>query len=231
MNELIDLCGMLDFSTPPPHLLPVVGLTGGIGSGKTTVANIFEAFGIPVYNADMQANTLYKRNAALRAWVVERFGTTCGTYLGEHLVDINRKALADIVFSDSGALAELNAAVHPAVQHDFQAWHVLQSEHSSAPFVIREAAILIETRGHERCNHLMVVQAPRPLRLARAAGRLNADPSHIEKRMQQQLSDEARAEHADFVLDNANENRLLPQVLDVYNQLTSVHVPLDGKTP
>lgn len=222
---------MLDFSTPSPHLLPVVGLTGGIGSGKTTVANIFEALGIPVYNADRQAKTLYKRNEALRTWVVERFGATCGAYRDGHLIDINRKALAAIVFADTGALAELNAAVHPAVHRNFQVWHALHSEHSSAPFVIREAAILIETRGHEQCNHLVAVQAPRPLRLARAAGRLNADESHIKKRMQQQLSDEARAEHADFVLDNADENWLLPQVLDVYNRLTDVHVPLDGKTP
>ena len=100
---------MLDFSTRPPHLLPVVGLTGGIGSGKTTAAGIFEALGIPVYNADQRAKTLYKRNAALRAWVVERFGTTCGAYQGDQLVDINHKELANIVFSDSGALAELNA--------------------------------------------------------------------------------------------------------------------------
>lgn len=231
MDELIDLCSMLDFSTRPPHLLPVVGLTGGIGSGKTTAAGIFEALGIPVYNADERAKTLYKRNAALRAWVVERFGPACGAYEDAQLIDINRKALADIVFSDSGALAELNAAVHPAVQQDFNAWHSTQSEHAGAPYAIREAAILIETGGDEQCDLLVVVQAPRSTRVKRATRRLQAQESHIEKRMEQQLSDEVRAEHADFVLDNADENTLLGQVLEVHRRITSECTVEDTKTP
>ena len=231
MDELIDLCSMLDFSTRPPHLLPVVGLTGGIGSGKTTAAGLFEALGIPVYNADERAKTLYKRNPALRAWVVERFGTACGVYQGDQLVDINRKALADIVFSDSGALADLNAVVHPAVQQDFNAWHATQSEHAGAPYTIREAAILIETGGHEQCDHLVVVQAPRSTRVKRATRRLHVDASHIEKRMDQQLSDDARAEHADFVLENADENTLLAQVLEVHRRITSERTLEDIKTP
>ena len=231
MDELIDLCSMLDFSTRPPHLLPVVGLTGGIGSGKTTAAGIFESLGIPVYNADQRAKTLYKRNPALRTWVVERFGTACGAYQGDELVDINRKALADIVFSDSSALAELNAAVHPAVLKDFNSWHAKQSELAAAPYIIREAAILIETGGYEHCDLLVVVRAPRSLRLERAARRLHADESQIEKRMQQQLSDEARAKHADFVLDNADENSLLQQVLEVHRQITSEYTLQDIKTP
>ena len=216
---------MLDFSTRPPHLLPVVGLTGGIGSGKTTAAGIFEALGVPVYNADERAKTLYKRHASLRSWVVERFGTTCGAYQGDQLVDINRKVLAEIVFSDSDALAELNAVVHPAVQQDFNAWHGMQSEHAGAPYTIREAAILIETGGHEQCDLLVVVRAPRTTRVERATRRLHADESHIEKRMDQQLSNDARAEHADFVLENADENTLLGQVLEVHGRITSEHTP------
>jgi dephospho-CoA kinase len=231
LDELIDLCSMLDFSTRPPHLLPVVGLTGGIGSGKTTAAGIFNAVGIPVYNADQRAKTLYKRDEALRTWVVGRFGTACGAYKDQRLVDINRKALADIVFSDSGALAELNAAVHPAVLKDFNSWHATQSEHADAPYIIREAAILIETGGHKHCDLLVVVRAPRFLRMERAVRRLHADESQIEKRMHQQLSDEARAEHADFVLDNADENSLLRQVLEVHRRITSERTQQDLKTP
>lgn len=231
MDELIDLCCMLDFSTRPPHLLPVVGLTGGIGSGKTTAAGIFRALGIPVYNADHRAKTLYRRNAALRAWVVERFGTTCGAYQSDQLVDINRKALADIVFSDSSALAELNSVVHPAVQKDFNAWHAMQSEHAGAAYTIREAAILIETGGHEECDLLVVVQAPRSTRVKRATRRLHVDESHIEKRMDQQLSDDARAEHTDFVLENADNNTLLGQVLEVHERITSECAPENIKRP
>lgn len=222
---------MLDFSTRPPHLLPVVGLTGGIGSGKTTAAGIFNALGIPVYNADQRAKTLYKRNEKLRNWVVERFGTTCGAYQDRQLVDIDRKELAAIVFSDAGALAELNAAVHPAVKQDFNSWNATQSYYTNARYIIREAAILIETGGHELCDFLVVVQAPRSLRMERAAHRLHVDESHVEKRMQQQLSDEARAEHADFVLDNADENTLLRQVLEVHRRITSEHTLQDIKTP
>ena len=160
---------MHDFSTSSPHLLPVVGLTGGIGSGKTTVAGILESLGIPVFDADARAKSLYQRHADLRAWVVDRFGETCGCYQDGRLIDIDRKALADIVFSNSEALAELNAVVHPAVARDFLDWHAFQSEQSNAPYVVREAAILIETGGHKQCDSVAVVQAPQAVRLARAS--------------------------------------------------------------
>tara|TARA_X000000950_G_scaffold70472_1_gene87400 strand:+ start:1366 stop:2061 length:696 start_codon:yes stop_codon:yes gene_type:complete len=231
LDELIDLCCMHDFSTSSPHLLPVVGLTGGIGSGKTTVAGILESLGIPVFDADARAKSLYQRNADLRVWVVDRFGETCGCYQDGRLIDIDRKALADIVFSNSDALEELNAVVHPVVARDFQAWHALQSEQSNAPYVVREAAILIETGGHKQCDSVAVVQAPQAVRLARAMGRLGTNPAQIEKRMQQQLSDETRREHAHFVVDNADENNLLRQVLDLHKKLVDVHAPRDRKTP
>ena len=222
---------MHDFSTSSPHLLPVVGLTGGIGSGKTTVAGILESLGIPVFDADARAKSIYQSNADLRAWVMDRFGETCGCYQDGRLIDIDRKALADIVFSNSDALEELNALVHPVVAQGFQAWHALQSEQSNATYVVREAAILIETGGHKQCDSVAVVQAPQTVRLARATGRLGTDPAQIEKRMQQQLSDEARREHAHFVVDNADENNLLCQVLDLHKKLVDVHAPRDRKTP
>ena len=222
---------MHDFSTSSPHLLPVIGLTGGIGSGKTTVAGILESLGIPVFDADARAKSLYQGNPDLRAWVVDRFGETCGCYQDGRLIDINRKALADIVFSNSEALEELNAVVHPAVARDFKAWRALQSEQSNAPYVVREAAILIETGGHKQCDSVAVVQAPQAVRLARATRQLGTDLAHTEKRMQQQLSDEARREHAHFVVDNANENNLLRQVLDLHEELVDIHAPHDLKTP
>ena len=222
---------MHDFSTSSPHLLPVIGLTGGIGSGKTTVAGILESLGIPVFDADARAKSLYQGNPDLRAWVVDRFGETCGCYQDGRLIDINRTALADIVLSNSEALEELNAVVHPAVARDFKAWRALQSEQSNAPYVVREAAILIETGGHKQCDSVAVVQAPQAVRLARATRQLGTDPAHTEKRMQQQLSDEARREHAHFVVDNANENNLLRQVLDLHEELVDIHAPHDLKTP
>ena len=222
---------MQDFSTSSPHLLPVVGLTGGIGSGKTTVAGILESIGIPVFDADTRAKSLYHRDADLRSWVVDRFGEMCGCYHDGRLVDIDHQVLAGIVFSNSEALAELNAFVHPAVARDFQAWHALQSERSNAPYVIRETAILIEIGGHKQCDWVAVVEAPQAVRLARATGRLGADPAQVEKRMQQQLSDEARREHAHFVVDNADDNHLLRQVLDLHKKLVDIHASRDRKTP
>ena len=162
---------------------------------------------------------------------MDRFGETCACYQDGRLVDIDRKALADTVFSNADALEELNAVVHPIVARDFQAWHALQSEQSNAPYVVREAAILIETGGHKQCDSVAVVQAPQAVRLARASGRLGTDPAQIEQRMQQQLSDEARREHANFVLDNADENNLLRQVLDLHKKLVDAHAPHDRKTP
>ena len=208
-----------------------MGLTGGIGSGKTTVAGILESLGIPVFDADTRAKSLYQGNPDLRTWVVDRFGETCGCYQDGRLIDINRKALADIVFSNSEALEELNAVVHPAVARDFKVWRALQSKQSNAPYVVREAAILIETGGYKQCDSVAVVQAPQAVRLARATRRLGTDPALIEKRMQQQLSDEARGEHAHFVVDNANENNLLRQVLDLHKELVDIHAPHDRKTP
>ena len=222
---------MHDFSTSSPHLLPVVGLTGGIGSGKTTVAGILESLGIPVFDADARAKSLYKRHANLRAWVVDRFGETCACYQDGRLVDIDRKALADTVFSNADALEELNAVVHPAVARDFLDWHAFQSEQSNAPYVVREAAILIETGGHKQCDSVAVVQAPQAVRLARASGRLGTDPAQIKQRMQQQLSDEARREYAHFVVDNADDNHLLRQVLDLHKKLVEIHASRDRKTP
>ena len=213
---------MIDFSTHPTRLLPVVGLTGGIGSGKTTVAGIFNALGIPVYNADRQAKLLYHRDAGLRSWVVNRFGSQCGTFEQGKLVGINRESLAEVVFSDASALTELNAVVHPVVDRNFHEWHALQSKHCIAPFVIREAAILIETGGHEQCDSVVVVRAPEALRLARASRRLNADTAHIAKRMKQQLSDKARVDHADFVLNNANDSAVLSQIRQLYDRLTTL---------
>jgi dephospho-CoA kinase len=231
LHELIDLCGMGDFSTSSRDLLPVVGLTGGIGSGKTTVAGIFETIGIPVYNADERAKTLYRRDAALRTWVVNRFGDRCGILKNGLLVDINSNELAEIVFSDSNALVELNEAVHPAVHRDFGTWHVHQSQHSNAPYAIREAAILIESGSHKGCDKVIAVHAPKSLRLDRAAQRMNANPAHIEKRMNQQLSDEARGKYSDFIIENAEDNHLLHQVLELHASLVAVYTPEDGKTP
>ena len=222
---------MHDFSTSSSHLLPVVGLTGGIGSGKTTVAGILESLGIPVFDADARAKSLYQRHADLRAWVVDRFGETCACYQDGRLVDIDRKALADTVFSNADALEELNAVVHPAVARDFLDWHAFQSEQSNAPYVVREAAILIETGGHKQCDSVAVVQAPQAVRLARASGRLGTDPAQIEQRMLQQLSDEAWREHAHFVVDNADDIHLLRQVLDLHKKLVEIHASRDRKTP
>ena len=113
---------MVDFSTSPNKLLPVIGLTGGIGSGKSTAAGIFTALGIPVFNADERAKALYAESAELRSWVVDSFGEECGEFDGAQLVDINRAALAQVVFGQPDRLQLLNTLIRqslPEVQLEF----------------------------------------------------------------------------------------------------------------
>tara|TARA_B100000963_G_C22634023_1_gene676570 strand:+ start:200 stop:868 length:669 start_codon:yes stop_codon:yes gene_type:complete len=222
---------MVDFSTPEPHLLPVVGLTGGIGSGKTTAANIFSAIGIPVYHADERAKLLYQKYESLRSWVVGRFGGECGVYNNGVLVDIHHAALAAIVFSNASALVELNEAVHPLVQRDFEEWRAFKSKHSDAPFVMREAAILIESGIHEQCDSVVSIHAPKHLRISRTMARMDVDMTDVQNRMDRQISDEERKEYADFILNNAEDSALIRQVLHVYKQLVMNHDPRDRKTP
>ncbi len=187
-----------------------VGLTGGIGSGKTFVANIFAHLGIHIYYADVEAKKLYDTDQILLQQLRETFGSCI--FDGNIL---NKKALATIVFSDSGALAKLNNLVHPAVEKHFNAWVTQQN----SPYVIQEAAILFESGFNKFMDKTIVVAAPEELRIERVVKRDNVSAEEIRKRMQHQLPQDKLINMADYTITADNATPLLPQVLGIHNQL------------
>lgn len=180
-----------------------VGVTGGIGSGKSTVCGLFALRGIAVYDSDREAKRLMSECADLRDAVVRRFGTDIyreGT--------LDRARLAACVFSDAQALADLNALVHPAVMRDFEAW----ADAQSSPYVVLESAILFEAGLQHSVDRTVAVLAPAELRIQRACRRDRCDEAHVRSRMAAQMSDDELCRRADFTLVNVLESDLEPSV-------------------
>ena len=192
--------------------MKVVGLTGGIGSGKTTVGNIFKRLGIPVYDSDSRAKALYTENPDLRKSVEEAFGRDI--YSGDQ---INRARLAAIVFQDKSKLQTLNALVHPILNEDFEKWANAQN----APYVIREAAILLESGGFKTCDAIIVVTAKESVRISRVMSRDQATESQVLDRIRNQWSDAKRLKYADYEIENGGSESLIHQVMRVHEDLTT----------
>lgn len=190
--------------------MKIVGLTGGIGSGKSTVANIFKKLGIAIYDSDQQAKNLYSKSVELRTKMISNFGEDI--YTGNQ---INRKKLADIVFNDSEKLALLNGIVHPLLKLDFDDWR----EDQTGEYVIREAAILIESGAYKTCDFVVVVTANKELRVSRVRLRDGASQNEVEQRVSNQISDNERLSYADFVIRNNGTESLIEQVLKIDAQL------------
>ena len=171
----------------------IIGLTGGIGSGKSKVALRFSALGIPCYIADDRAKDLMNTSAHLKEAVCKVFGSE--SYLDGVL---NRPYIASLVFKDASALAQLNALVHPAVAQDFIGWVAVQE----APYVIKEAAILFENGGSKLCDSVILITAPEALRLKRVLERDNSSVEAIQDRMSKQWSDDRKIPLADYHIEN-----------------------------
>ncbi len=181
----------------------IIGITGGIGSGKSLVASILRVYGFPVYDSDTRAKSLYDEDATLRADMLRLFGEQI--YADGRL---DRKRLAATVFADAGKLAQLDALAHPAVFRDFARWREAQSE--QVLFV--ESAILLQTDFRTLVDRVVVVDAPADVRVARAVQRDGATESAIERRMSAQLSSDEMRAQADFVIENDGQQSLLAQV-------------------
>ncbi len=180
-----------------------VGVTGGIGSGKSTVCRLFAQRGIAVYDSDREAKRLMSECADLRAAIVRRFGAESykeGT--------LDRARLAACVFSDAQALADLNALVHPAVLRDFVWW----ADRQSSPYVVLESAILFEAGLQDCVDRTVAVLAPAELRIERTCRRDRCDEAHVRSRMAAQMSDDELCKRADFTLVNVLESDLAPSV-------------------
>ncbi|MEO8734460.1 MAG: dephospho-CoA kinase [Flavobacteriales bacterium] len=187
-----------------------VGVTGGMGSGKSTVCSVFEVLGISVFSSDDAGKRLLQEDPVVRAQVIEVFGEA--PYVNGLL---NRKALAALVFGDPVALARLNAIVHPAVRHAFRDW----AKKQEAPYVINEAAILVESGGHTELDHLIVVTAPDQERVARVMKRDGLTEEAVRQRLRHQTTDETRAAVAHSIIVNDGVQLVIPQVLAVHEAL------------
>ncbi|RMF24535.1 MAG: dephospho-CoA kinase [Bacteroidetes bacterium] len=194
-----------------------VGITGGIGSGKTTVCRIFELLGVPVYYADERAKWLMTHDPELRHRIRERFGTEA--YLPDGT--LNRAFLAKQVFHDPEKLRGLNALVHPAVHADAARWHLEQSR-KGASYTLREAALLFESGSYRHLDRMIVVTAPEELRIRRVMQRDGVSREAVRARMRHQWPEAEKAARADFLIQNDGEHLLLPQVLRVHRDLLNL---------
>ena len=171
----------------------VVGLTGGIGSGKTTVAGFFKDLDIPIYIADEAGKRLMETSPKIREQIISIFGESS---YSENTPE--RKYIASKVFSDETLLVKLNKIIHPAVEEDFKEW--LQQQGSA--YVIYEAAILFETGGYKKCDLSILVTAPLDLKIDRLQKRDDSSRDEIQQRMDNQWSDDKKSQLADFIINN-----------------------------
>ena len=191
-----------------------VGITGGIGSGKSTITSLFDDLGVPIYNSDERAKWLLSNDVDLIDQIKILFGQE--SYSNNKL---NRAHIANIVFQDNDMLKQLNAIVHPLVKIDFENWLLLQKKE---PLVIKEAAILIESGAYKELDVLIVVLADKKTRIKRVINRDNVSKEDVEKRMETQISDSERLKFANFSVDNnTDQSNLKMQVGELYKQLLS----------
>jgi len=193
-----------------------VGITGGIGSGKSRVGMALEGIGYPVYYADARAKALMTESEAIREGVIELFGKEA--YLPDG--QLNRILIGGIVFKDKEKLNQLNAVVHPETGRDFKAW-ATQQEKEGHQLVFKEAAILFESGAYKHVDLILAVYAPKQIRLHRAMQRDGADEDAILQRMNRQWPEQEKMSRADFVLYNDGVHIILPQLLEIISHMKS----------
>ena len=192
-----------------------IGLTGNIGSGKTTVAQVFELLGIPVFYADDEAKKVMVTDRLLIEGIKQTFGRQA--YFDDG--SLNRKYISGIVFNNKAELEKLNALVHPAV---FRAFDSFDQLHKGAPYVIREAAILFESGSYKMCDRAIMITAPLEVRIARVIERDGISRADVESREARQLSQEEKLKLANDVVINDGKQLVIPQVLALHELYLSL---------
>jgi len=187
-----------------------IGITGGIGSGKTTVAKIFEVLGTPVYYADDAAKNIMNENEPLKQLIIQHFGEA--TYTDGQL---NRPILSSLVFNDPEKLTLLNSLVHPVTISDADKWMRAQT----FPYTLKEAAILFETDAWKHLDYVIGVRTPLELRLKRTMLRDGITAEAVQKRMDKQMNEEEKMERCNFIIENNEEELLIPQVVSLHEKL------------
>ena len=197
-----------------------VGITGNIGSGKSTIAKLFALLGTPVYNADSRAKAIMVEDTELKNELVKVFGNE--TYFADG--QLNRTYLSQQVFNNPNQLKILNSIVHPAIFRDFNFW-LNQYKAAQIPYILKEAALLIESGSYKDLDYLILVQADEEIRLQRSIARDAASAEAILARMKNQMPQENKVPFAQFIIQNNHNDLLIPQVLKIHNEL----ILLSGK--
>jgi dephospho-CoA kinase len=190
-----------------------IGLTGGIGTGKSIVAEVFKLLKIPVYVSDLEAKRLMLESNEIRTRLIERFGKEVYHENGA----LNRKYLADIIFNQPNALKDVNAIVHPVVRTDFQNW----SEKQESSYVIQESAILFDTGLYRNFDKIICVTADSEIRIQRVMDRDGVERSAVLGRMKNQLDENVKVKKADYVIYN-NTDLILPQIIRIHKEILSI---------
>ncbi|MCK9202888.1 MAG: dephospho-CoA kinase [Bacteroidales bacterium] len=193
-----------------------VGLTGNIGSGKSTVSRIFMLLKIPVYHADDESKKFLLEENVIR---------DVAHYFGSGVLDndrqVNRRSLAALVFSDKKANLQLNSILHPLVREDFRNWI---KSFSGYPYIIQEAAIILESGFRDEFDYIIHVSCPTEIAIDRVMNRDHVDGQQVKQRLQFQIGDEEKGKLSDFVILNDGSHLLIPQVISIHNQLLKIGI-------
>jgi len=192
----------------------IIGLTGNIGSGKTTVSKIFEVLGIPVFYADEAAKLIMVNDKQLIGELKSEFGEA--SYFADGT--LNRKHIASVVFNNDAALKRLNALVHPATFRAFDTW---VATINNVPYIVKEAALLFESDSYKLCDQTVMVQAPLDMRIKRVMDRGGLSRDEIVKREAHQFTEEKKAQLADHIIKNDDTELVIPQVLKLHEVFSS----------
>jgi len=188
-----------------------VGITGGIGSGKSTICKIFESLGSPIFYADKVAKEITSNNKNIQSKIIELLGEEAfsnGTY--------NTKYVSKLVFENRDLLYKLNQIIHPEVQNAYKNWLIVNNQ---KPYVLKEAAILIETQTHKELDKIILVSANKDLRIERILKRDNTSKEAVLARMDKQLSDHVKRNFAHFEIENNEQQPLIPTVIKIHEKL------------
>lgn len=189
----------------------IIGLTGGIGSGKSTVASFFSELGVPVYIADNQAKEIMDKPE-----VIQEIQSVFEDNILNGDRKLNRKKIASIVFNNPKQLDKLNAIVHPKVKEDFKQWLQINKDHK---FIIKEVAIIFETQSEKEYDKIILVTAPKKVRISRVMKRDGLSEEKVLERIQNQLPDIDKIPKSDFVINNTNFNKTLKEVKKIHKKL------------
>lgn len=191
-----------------------VGVTGGIGSGKSTVCRMIETLGIPVYDADTWAKWLIEHDEQTKKGIIDLFGQEAYDDAGVY----QRKWISGIVFQDAEKLAALNALVHPAVERHSSDWQEEQAR-LGVPYTVKEAALMMESGSYRHLDFIIVVTAPEHLRVQRVVQRDHVTEAQVLARIRQQMPESEKVKRADFVIYNDEQQMLIPQVWEAHKTI------------